>query len=156
MADTIMELPVVRAFQSGGTSAKLVLLNNRPTVRWDAINQEILFQGILTDKYLGGNVGIKFYWLTNPYVAGNTIWEYSFKRLSAGVDFSSTTYNATKTLTVASAGLNLINISTITFTNGELGYSVGALDELFQLKVRITTLVATTKIHLLNLILENV
>lgn len=156
MADTIGELPVIRAFPSAGTLAKIASLNNRFCVQFDTNNQELLFQGILTDKYLGGNIGFKLFWVASPYVAGTTTFELAFKRLSIGIDYTSAVYNIIRSGAFTAGGLNLINVSSISFTNAEMGYAVGALDELFQLRIKVTSLVGGSKINLLNVVMENV
>lgn len=156
MAETITELPVLRAFPSSEPSAKLTLLNNRPCIKFDSVNQEILFQSILPDKYIGGSLRVKLFWIANPYVPGNVVWEASYKKLAEGYNYSTALYTSTKTLITTPLGLDLLNISYITFTNTELGYDINSLDELFILKIKINTLQSASAAYLLNVILENI
>lgn len=161
MSDTITELPVLHAYPSANPAPSLVIFNNRPTIQWNASTQEILLQGILTDKYIGGNLGVKLFNVQHPHVGVPYTWEVSFKKLPSGTNYLSTTYNATKTISTTSLGADLLNIDSVTFTNAELGYSVGAFDELFQIRIKASGsiflgTVGAAKVHLLNVVLENV
>lgn len=156
MAETITEIPVIKAFPSSGSAAKFTLLNNRPCIKYDTNNQEVLFQGILPDKYLGGSLRVKLFSVLNPYIAGSMVWEVSFKKLAAGVDYLGAGYNSTKTLLTTPSGLNILNIDYVTFTNTDLGYDINALDELFILKVKVNSLQSGSAVNLLNVMLENV
>lgn len=156
MAETITELPILRAFPSSGTPAKLTLINNRPCIKFDAANQEMLFQSILPDKYIGGSLRVKLFWIADPYVVGNLTWEASYKKLAEGYNYLTSPYTSTKTLITTPLGLDLLNISYMTFTNIELGYDVNSLDELFIMKIKVNALQPASAINLLNVILENV
>jgi len=154
MADSICEIPVIRGYPpASGSFAKQSLLSNRLTVKFDTVNQEILFQGILPDKFLGGNLVCKLYWIMPTHTGGTVTFEVSYLRIGEGSDYTNTSFSATKTITTSSTGSGQLCIDSCTFTNIELGYSANTLNELFRIKIKATAF--PSAINLLNIVFEN-
>ena len=113
--------------------------NNHPVLDFDAATAEtIYFEDLLPTNYGGGGITVEIYWTASTATSGDVIWSGAVERLNAGgTDIDTDSFageqNAAAVTTSGTSGI--INVSTITFTDGAQMDSVAAGDAFrFQLQ----------------------
>jgi len=97
----------------------------------DTDNEEVIFEGVMSNDYLDGNISIDIFW-TAASTSGNVKWDVSFERMNGDIDTDS--FAAVQTATAAPDGTSgIIKKTTIVFTQAQAD-SIAA-GELMRIKV---------------------
>jgi hypothetical protein len=89
----------------------------------DSADENMLFEGLMSEDYNGGDITVNVHWVAASAVVGDVKWNIAFESLApGGQDVDTTGFAAAQTATSTTNGTSgVITKTSVTFTNVQAG-----------------------------------
>lgn len=113
----------------GDDAASASSRNEHPVIKYeDSADKNVIFQGVLSTDYTGGDVNVHIDWVAETATSGNVVWGVEIERVNAGGhDIDSDSFDTIQTVIDGAPGTSgVVARATITLTNAEAdGWAAG-------------------------------